>query len=743
MATNNINIKDEEIIIHEDNFFDSTKYVTELKSRIKNNDFFNVIGLYGEWGIGKSSIIKTVINDCNNDYHFVLYDAWKHNEDSIKRSFLIELMEKTNYPKNKKNETKKRLYEENSVENENEKINGKILTMSISIIVYIVYLFSKKHQFNNDIVFNSVTILLAIEWIWKFIDRYKEKTKINNKKLPIKSTEEYEKIYKDIIAEIAEEKRVIVIIDNLDRCNADMSYRMLTELKTFMSQEKRVTIIIPLDEEAIKSHIKKSLGISDCEVNEYLIKIINSSISIKEASNEKIYRYINELCEKNSVFIKEQTKIVISELQLNNPRKIISFINNLCNELNLFTRDKDKTIKEKDEYLFAIVLYIKEKFPDIYNTIKNREMPTKEDWDRNLNFPAKLKKYLSTRNINTMYYIVHHEMGYITKFTSEERKSIIDKESFENINYYNNHELLNKIINELKSGINMKDELTRKIVFIYYEKMIEILNKHTEDNYLYEEFYELNTKIPKVKNTIIVGQQPTKDSFYCNIKNKEQYINYAIRCYKNNKNDMLDHLFNYIETEKDENMILKFLEYNKETNFLNKISKTVTLKTTESPEFIKKIKVDLIPIIYNYSNLTTYTDCFMNGTVNLENYQYLLDNLSDIDIIVKEDNFSDFLDFFILKINHAILFPSDTSIHLNELIPITKIIKNKLVKTELKKSKNTLIHIISKLKINEDCEIRKEFYNIIREITDDNEVLKALDGRSTEIINTLSYEKRF
>ena len=61
----------------------------------------------------------------------------------------------------------------------------------------------------------------------------------------------------------------------------------------------------------------------------------------------------------------------------------------------------------------------------------------------------------------------------------------------------------------------------------------------------------------------------------------------------------------------------------------------------------------------------------------------------------------------------------------------------------MKKSKNTLIHIISNRKINEDCEIRKEFYNIIREITDDNEVLKALDGRSTEIINTLSYEKRF
>lgn len=736
MATNNINIKDEEIIIYEDKFFDSIKYVTELKSRIKNNDFFNVIGLYGEWGIGKSSIIKTVMNDCENDYHFVLYDAWKHNEDSIKRSFLIELMEKTNYPEKQKNEIKKRLYEETSKEVE-IKEEYSFIKEIILIILFVVLAFAVKKTIS------FAMFIIMIGYATKLFDRYVEKKKLFSKKLPIKSTEEYEEIYKNIIEKVAKEKRVIIIIDNLDRCNADMSYKMLTELKTFMSKEQTVTIVIPLDEEAIKSHIKKSLHISDCEVDEYLIKIINSSIRIKEASNEKIYRYINELCEKNSIYIKEQTKIVISELQLNNPRKIISFINNLCNELNLFTREEDEKIKEKNEYLFPIVLYIREKFPDIYNKIRNREFSNTEDWKNNLKFPEKLKKYFSQSNVNTMYYITHHEMGYITKFNLEERNSIREKDNFENICQYSDYEMLRKLLNEIKSTITSQGESEKKYCFLCFEKAIEILYRNTEENYFYEEFFEISKEISQPNSTGSLGPPPTRGAFYRNVKNKEQYINYATRCYKNDKNDMLDHLFNYIETEKDENMILKFIECTDDISLINRISKAVTLKSTEIPEFIKKIKLDLIPIIYNYPNLTTYTECFMNGTVCYEDYKYLLETLPNIDTIVKENDFSDFLDYFIFKINHAKLFPSDSSIHLNEFIPITKIIKNKLVKTELKKSKSTLIDIISKLKTNEKDEIRKEFYNIIREITDDNEVLKAINDRSTEITNTLSDEKRF
>ncbi len=314
-------------------------------------------------------------------------------------------------------------------------------------------------------------------------------------------------------------------------------------------------------------------------------------------------------------------------------------------------------------------------------------------------------------------------MGYITRFTQEERKKIINEESFENTKQGNTHELLTKIINEIRSGISMKDELSKKITFINLEKMIEILNNHNEDNYLYEEFYKLSNKIPKSTNPVPSGAPATKDTFYSNIKNKEEYINYALRCYKNGKNDMLDHLFSFIEKEKDEDMILSFIECNKEIELFKSISKSVTSKSTENEGFIKKIKAKTIPIIFDYSNLKTYTECLMNETVCVEDYKYLLDNLHNIDSLVKEEEFSDFLDFFIFKINHARLFPQDNAIHLNTLVPVTEIIKIKSNKSELGKSKCRLIEIIEKLKSSKNDEKVNNFFKTIKNITIDEDIL--------------------
>jgi hypothetical protein len=63
----------------------------------------HMIGLDGSWGSGKSNIIKILKNKLNvaddtgnhntNKYNFFLYDAWEHQEDFQKRSFIEELTE--------------------------------------------------------------------------------------------------------------------------------------------------------------------------------------------------------------------------------------------------------------------------------------------------------------------------------------------------------------------------------------------------------------------------------------------------------------------------------------------------------------------------------------------------------------------------------------------------------------------------------------------------------------------------
>ena len=97
-------ILDEEINLLGDNDLLNTRvYADNLEKAIvnapKGKSF--TIGLFGEWGSGKSSIIKTVHerleNPKNNKIKFVLYDAWKYSNDSFRRMFLLELQNALNF----------------------------------------------------------------------------------------------------------------------------------------------------------------------------------------------------------------------------------------------------------------------------------------------------------------------------------------------------------------------------------------------------------------------------------------------------------------------------------------------------------------------------------------------------------------------------------------------------------------------------------------------------------------------
>ena len=60
------------------------------------------IGLFGGWGSGKSSIIKTLFKrlslkkDISKRVKTVIYDAWKYSGDAFRRSFILELKDQLN-----------------------------------------------------------------------------------------------------------------------------------------------------------------------------------------------------------------------------------------------------------------------------------------------------------------------------------------------------------------------------------------------------------------------------------------------------------------------------------------------------------------------------------------------------------------------------------------------------------------------------------------------------------------------
>lgn len=70
-----------------------TKIANVIAEVIKKGEI-KLIGLEGEWGSGKSNIVKLLEKILSGEeYIFYTYDAWGHQEDLQRRSFLENLTE--------------------------------------------------------------------------------------------------------------------------------------------------------------------------------------------------------------------------------------------------------------------------------------------------------------------------------------------------------------------------------------------------------------------------------------------------------------------------------------------------------------------------------------------------------------------------------------------------------------------------------------------------------------------------
>ena len=128
----------------------------------------------------------------------------------------------------------------------------------------------------------------------------------NNKKIEsffIAGLNEFEKML-----EKTEIKNLVVLIDDLDRCNPDRIIETLEAIKLFLSV-KNTTFIIAADENVIQYAIKKKYPKEhdyDPEIaQEYIEKIIQLPIYIPELSSKDIENYLLLLvCQK---YLSEET----------------------------------------------------------------------------------------------------------------------------------------------------------------------------------------------------------------------------------------------------------------------------------------------------------------------------------------------------------------------------------------------------------------------------------------------------
>ena len=388
----NDKVKDD---FNKQDFFGGEKYSNELEESILNKDIKSV-GIYGKWGIGKTSIVNNAINnlvikriyDKNN---IIKYNAWKYSGFEFMRDFLIICSEKIE-TEGKSREREESYYSDRAEDEQRYEMTflhfKKFLKTSWKFLLFlailwiigvVIIVFINNHVNRNwydcaDII-GPYTVALVSFVLPTFLV-----SEMTHKSLDRKfSPEQFARDFKEIIGN----KKVLIFIDDIDRCDSKEILSTLSTLKTFILEEDlNVKFIIPIDQ----SVLYKELG---GQTFDYLSKIIDYSIEIREYTDSN-YELLNEeilsKVKKDYIEIVRDGLYVASKIY-NTPRKIKKFANEF---INFIYRHPSNELKGKG-YKLAKLLIIKNDFPNYYELLIADYKETIEETNEKL-YPSDYSK---------------------------------------------------------------------------------------------------------------------------------------------------------------------------------------------------------------------------------------------------------------------------------------------------------------------------------------------------------------
>ena len=287
------------------------------------------IGLDGKWGSGKTTIINNVLklikkNKIDNYFVVVKFDPWEYNDEKAMLKGLIEQI----------------LI--------NTDLNAGIenLDLLVNSIINVIFSDSKKY-------------ILPI---------------INSEIKNVQSKIKFENIINNYL--IKHDKRMILIIDNLDRIDSDKIKFMLKIISTTLNLKNTITILL-YDDLIIQKELDKCFGTTDSKVK-YMEKIVQLKIDIPQIDINRIEdlknKIANNLMYDNSQII--QKKLIGDNIVFNDIRELKRFINNILSALitdpvSLINNNSDNINKVKflNKTDLINLEFIKSKNPSLYYDI--------------------------------------------------------------------------------------------------------------------------------------------------------------------------------------------------------------------------------------------------------------------------------------------------------------------------------------------------------------------------------------
>lgn len=293
-----------------------------LKKYLENETFQdvdnNLIALYGEWGSGKSTVFKTLKAELEKDpekYIPLIFEAWKYEKDKNLPLSLYEFIL-------------------DKIIN-NRSAFKKVLAEGIGKSLY---------SFFKGFTFNFGPISYDHSKATEELDKEDTFSLYT-------LTEDFIDSFQEQIEKYREKRKIIVFVDDLDRCDDENIITLISSLK-LMFALKNIVFICGIDKKAIETSLSLKYQ-NEEKASMFLKKIFpqDYTLSIKINAINIIEKYDKEFPELKFN--------ILEQLNIYNPRKITKIFNKYLSLLYL-TNDSDKYIERKKRFILFFVIACKE-----------------------------------------------------------------------------------------------------------------------------------------------------------------------------------------------------------------------------------------------------------------------------------------------------------------------------------------------------------------------------------------------
>jgi uncharacterized protein YjbI with pentapeptide repeats len=316
-----------------DPILDFNLYSNAIVNIIKNSHPKFSIGVFGDWGTGKTTLINSVDKALQTDRDLVKIrlEASRYKREMFP---LVSLLKSIAYtlPAEKEFENLKQKLETSAINF--LKRTPDILTSIISKYV------SEEDEISHEM-----------------INTFKKEL---NSKIQLIAELDRDTIYFDGFKEIEKEIRnlrvdnpafrIVIFVDDLDKCSPGKAFEILEMIRVFHDIEGFI-YIIGISHDMIVKLSKVGNSESSIDGERYIKKLIQVPITLPKWSNQDIVRLVKDLIKKGMIHDKFKDVVdknieLISVAIDNNPREIKRFLNNFFVACEIFSGKKNFEAKE-------------------------------------------------------------------------------------------------------------------------------------------------------------------------------------------------------------------------------------------------------------------------------------------------------------------------------------------------------------------------------------------------------------